>query len=404
MRGFIGIVMSVLVCSLGGCSLGMADVFKAEEDGDFKKALASDVHGQYYSGAVDFQINSQLSGGNHDVDGGIQGGGFPNGYGVINVNSNIYSELLKSGFSSARAGHISTNVNLKELKNFGYLNPVEMDLLKHFHVAAILKEGVRVQQYAELQKVADDPMYKLAARSQLLCINQELKKTDKSGRVSLDEAFDRCLKEAAFVKVGAKDGLLLKSLKLDTYSAKHKNIIDITGDVKLTGDDYVFMAPKKHVGNVLADNRREYITKIRDLLNQYLGKNSDGAEKYVVDEDELQELSLPGVDVRAYQIRNLALLEDGKASIAVAQLASRLAYIKTVQWFYVADECLRRALENPRVEPAYKLFIEERRQFLKEELASLATQKELSQDYANTMVSIVDQADQERFKIIKQIE
>ncbi len=407
MHGFIGIVIMIaLACSLGGCNLGWADVFKTEaaDAASFNNALANDVHARYYRQGEDYPINSQLSSNNHDVDGGEVGGGFPDGYGGINVGSHLDKDLVKSGVPSSRADQIAPKAGWVELKKLEYTDPVEADLLKHFHVAEILKEGVRVQQYVELQKVVDDPIYKLAARSQLRCINKALKGTPSRGGVSLGEAFDRCLKEPAFEMTSAPDGMLFKALGLDAYSNGIKrDVVRIAGDVELKRNDYEFIAPKEYIGNVLAKSRSFYKQKIDELLDQYLGRNDAGGERYVVDEEMLKSLSLPGFTVQAYQIRNLSVLQPEEADIAANHLASRLAYIKTVQRYAQADECLRRAIENPKVEAAYKSFIQDRRQFLKEELASLALQRSLTEDYADTMSTIIDQADKERLGVIKQM-
>ena len=378
--------------------LAHADVFKTAQDNTVLNAASKDARGDYYRWGEDYRFSSNLNRQSYDFNGG-NGGAIPDQYGSFDLNTALEKYLSSKGFAN-RASDMVDDVNSKQSLMFlQYSSPAEADLLKHFHTTALLKMGIRSQQYAQLQNHSKDSMYELAARSKFKCVNDYLNET--AGR-SIDQAFESCRREAVFKSLVGRtrvtNGVLRNALWYVAVRGDDANpIISITGDVSLSNSNYVFDGPLNRAGKVLQETRGDNVAKIAQLVQGYL-------EDRHVDSVDLKALSLPGLELQAYQIRHLAMLEEDRRSIAVAKLASRLAYVKTVQQYNMADEYLRRTLESPNVEGVYKDFIRERRQFLKEEIASLSTQKEFLRDYAQTSVSLIDEADAKRQKIIAQME
>ncbi len=387
-----------------------ADVFKTAEIDDnkpgmkaFQEALKNDLRGDYYRHGEDYPLASDLGGGNYHQNTDNGSGDISKQYGSFDLDRNIKAYLQNKGFDQTKINQMvdqstGRTGDKNSLMLLEYSSPVEADLLKHFYTTALLKMSIRSQQYDQLNNRSQDELADLVMRSRFLCINDYL---NTNANASIDQAFNSCRNKEVFSSLvggtNVSDGIIKNSLsRVAMQGSKGAPIVDITGDVSLNKDNYAFNGPLKRAGDIFEEERQQYMDDIDSLVKEFISTLS-------VNQDSLDRLSVPGVYVGEYQVRNLALLPSTQQVMAEARLASHLAYMKTIQRYMEADEYLRRALESPRVDPVYKTFIENRRQFVKEEMVSLAGEKELIHDYAQESVSIVDQADHERFKTIKQM-
>ncbi len=388
------IIPSVVAILIFISNFAGADVFKSITlDETQFRVIAEDTRGSYYRQGEDYLINSTLSGEDYKFNGGGPEGSILDGYGRVDLNKSLSKDIKDRGrFSSINVDDVINGNSMAQLKLVEYSSPIDADLFKHFHTTALLKEGIRMQQYAQWQQIANDPVYQLSTRSLLICVDAKLR-----GNMSLDGAINLCGKEKAFDHITTSKGVLKNSLAAITPGRLEDEIVKLTGDVNLSMNKYRTTRPTSRIGNIIADYHVKYDTRIKDVLKTF--KENGSIETPILSDD----LELAGFQLQSYQIRNVAMLQAAQREIVGSKLAAQLAYIKVIQRYNEADEYLRRALENPNVDPAYKPIIYERKQFIRNELFTLEKQKELTHDYAQAMTLILDQADDERRKTAVQI-
>jgi hypothetical protein len=376
-----------------------ADVFKASQPADsssLQNAIKSDRYGIGYKFSA-LKLDSDLNQPNYTW-GRNSIETFPKGYGSFDLDKSLRKELSKDEFTGPEIIQMTSRyrgLSQNQLMLLQYSSPAAADLFKYNHTTALLKMGIRSEQYNHLQNQTEDSINQLISRSQLVCINKRLQSNPD---VSLDDAFKYCQGRDVLESIAENEKKIIRySLNLiSTPREIRDDILELTGEITLKDNDYNFEAPLKRIGRVLKEESIEFMSKLSSLMDHF-------KEDQTLSQDEMQELSMPGLEMQDSIIRNIALMHLNEQRIALASLATNLGYVKTLSKYKRADEFLRRALENPNVDASFKAIIKDRRVFIKEEIESLDWQADLLEKYNHEMTTLINIADKERLKVKQQL-
>ncbi len=371
-----------------------ADIFVRSENPDEQliKAVAQDSRGFYYKEGIDYDANAvPISSAAQAMNKMIVSKGQNRFDFQNNLASVINAQLDSSDFNGVK--NIPAGSRLMLLQ---YASPAEADLLKHFNTIAHLKLALRYGQYEDLERAEADPMNALRKASEMACLRGQ-------GKNNLNTAMAVCKAESPFAHLripGTKDLIgggfftiqeILRQLGVPKEDIEW--IIKSVGDVKITKTTYQLKPPQQQIRHVMADNRKNYLDQLSQLLEEFKTNKT-------VSQDELDKMSLPGVPLIEAQVRNIAMLDEGERYLAMARLASALAYVKTMDQYADMRRLLDRAREYPGIQNIYKPILQEHSRLAASEMAELESEKERLIQYADTMSFILDAADAERLNAI----
>ncbi len=287
-----------------------------------------------------------------------------------------------------------------------YSSPSVADLYKNLNTIGHLRLALRYQQYEDMEKAVNDPLVKLRKQAVLDCIRRD---SNDDIEVSLSDCFDNLhnkgvepfkeLNEPGDGEDFIKGKINITERVLDRVNLDHQDVgavKKITPRVFIDKNSVFVKAPQFRSRELINQYRDEFMGKLKGIVEEYRKTKTFKAQ-------EAASLSVFGVPLTEGQIKNMAILDETAAYLAVNKVSFNLAYLKTIDQFLLASEMLGRVMSHPAIQPGYKLLLKSSLDYISTEIIVLREEKNRLNDYADAMRTILDQADQLRIKTIKSI-
>jgi hypothetical protein len=385
------------------CCRCYADAFKINDHStEFKQAIAQDSRGFYYRNALDYDLTSASTNtfnfGRADVPAKVST--------QIDFNKTIAHQV-----QDMTAMSIQQVSETSPLMLYQYSSPAGADLWKYYNTLAYLKLNIFYKDLRDLENGLDLDLNSWRDQSQIECLKSKLAHKKANGLSEYDgdlidlmvSCRDQKLSSNApfgYLKYssGSSMNIFEKITNKFNYRGDKKDeLLEILPQWQIDPKGFNISHPQKLIGEVLAVNRQDFIDQLNTLLDNYHRDKAVNAEA-------LENFNLPGVPFTEQNVRNLFLMSSDQRMLAVSHIASQAALVKTMGRYEQSIEWLQRALSHPSLEEPYKEIIRKGIDFLKQETASLTQQGAQLKEYAHVMGSLLDAGDQERLKIIADLQ
>ena len=292
-----------------------------------------------------------------------------------------------------------------------YSSPTLADLYKHLNTIGHLKLNMRYQQCEDLEKNVDDPLVKLRKQAIMDC----LKNSMTSNMEDIDQAFQYCfdhlhaggnlstpyesLEDPGNGNFNVSGTVNVTAKVLDRVNENSDDLTtikQIIPKVTVSNNSVNIYGPKLSSRELISQYRGGFLSTLAQVINEYKGNRT-------VNVQELLSLSVFGVPLTEGQIRNISMLDQAGTYLAMSKIASNLAYLKTIDQYLKASQMLDRVMMHPAIEPGYKILLKSSLDLIHKEIFSLKEEKERLSQYADTMHSILDEADSLRLKTLVSI-
>ncbi len=399
----------ILIILLFIPALCSADIFsKADNHTALDQALVKDVRNNYYRGSYDYNAYAQ-AGEPYDLN----KESISLGSSRYSFHDSLKNFLYKQEFNSIDINAIMNQLSLpsSRLLFWQYSSPAVADLYKHMEGLGYMKLAMRYHQFEDMEEQVADPLMKLRKQSIIDCMR---KRTNLLQRTDIESSFNEC-----FDDLDTKGILPFENLKdpsdgsfniqgkvdvtekvLDRVNKDNFDIAvikQIIPRVSVNQDSVFIQGAQKKDRQLISEYRAEYVDTLNGIVNEYLrSKRVEGRD--------LKNLSVFGVPLTEGQVKNIAILPQNDQHLVISKIASNLAYLKAIDQYGLAAELLERVMMHPAIEPGYKTFLQSSIDYVNKEIVTLKEERERLSQYADTMRSIVYEADQIRDKTIKRIE
>lgn len=390
--------------------ISFADIFsKPSDQSELNQALSKDWKNFYYRGSYDYNSYTLPESPAYR----LKRGGISLGCNRYDFHESLKNFLTRSEFNSAELEILMNQLSTSRLLVWQYSSPTLADLYKHLDTMGHLRLNVRYQQCEDLERVVDDPVVKLRKQSVMDCLKHP-KGTDDTD--DIDGAFRACFdhlhsfsgvdqpykdledpQDARYTMKNAPGGVFNVTEKtlnrIDSSGGTLAIIKDIIPTLSISDNSITITGPVKQSRQLIAQYRSEFLSKLRPIINGYKQHGS-------VNDQQMSDLSVFGVPLTEGQVRNIVMLDDTTGYLAMNKIASELAYLKTLDQYSKAVEMLGRVMSHPAIEPGYKTLLKSSYDFAKQEIISLKEEKERLSQYADTMHTVLEEADRQRLKTI----
>ncbi len=393
-----------------------ADVFSkpaSPDQGRLEQNLANDFKNFYYRGGMDYNIfDSTQNSYNLNKDSISLGcNRFDSHASLKNmIASNKLDKLSYVGeFSKTEFEKLINKISLSPLVTWEYSSPTVADVYKYLDTVAHLQLSMRYNQCENLEREVNDPVVHLRKQAQMDCLKRIGLQDD------MNAAFENCFQnghvggtEKPFATLeDPKDGgryigmgVDVTNKTLDRVNQQNAQDLDdikaIIPHILVTPDTVDFLGPSRRIRQVVSKNRQDFLGFLGNVVKTYKSDQS-------FSRTDLGQLSVAGVPLTEAQLKNIAMLDDTTAYLAMNKIASQLAYLKTMDLYTKALEFLRRVLNHPAIEPGYKRLMQEDYDFMVYEMDMLKQEKARLAEYFGFMGTILDEADSKRLKTIAMI-
>jgi len=386
----------LLLLQLLFCGTVRADIFDRlrQEDGPFlDSAIEKDTSGFYYRSGVDYRPLPRPKDAQVLL---MQRGSLGcSGFDFLSSFNNTFSAQAMQDYLKNMSAEAMAAAPMLLLE---YVSPTLADIVKHFDSITNMRLGLRYAQCEDIEKAAGDYLNRLRKKSEMECIKS-------SNYEDIDTAIKKCKEQTdpfAFLKdkdripliQGGKINVLSDALeKINANEETKKFILETIPETVITKEGVQQVPPAKTLGDIIEENRKEYLTGLEDLLNEYL-------ETKEINQEQLKEFSTPSSILTEYQLKNIALLSPETRYIALTKVASELAFWKTLNSFEDELEALRKAIQNPATDDTHKDKLKEKYQFVKDKIQALETERNHVREFNEVMVTILEEADKERLRTL----
>ena len=404
---FIQILILLLIPS---CSF--ADIFsKSPDQGQLEEALSGDVRSVYYRDSYDYNAYAapersfELK--KDDISLGCNRFDFHKSLKHLIENVEFKTTPLNNEFQE-----IIDSLSANPLLTLEYSSPTLADLYKHLNTIGNLKLNRRYQQCEDLEKNVDDPLVKLRKQALMDCLRNFM-----SGhmRDDIDQAFEYCLNhlhggggepapyssledpENGNFNISGTVNVSNKVLdRVNTNSDDLTTIKQIIPRVTLDSDSVNVYGPQRSSRELISEYRNNFLSALTQVVDEYKANRT-------VNVQTLSSLSVFGLPLTETQVRNISILDRSTAYLAVSKIASNLAYLKTMDQYLKASQMLDRVMLHPAIEPGYKTLLKGTVDYVQNEIRTIKEEKERLTQYAQTMHSILNEADARRLKTLAEI-
>lgn len=373
-----------------------ADVFKLNDAGisqQLKTAVDQDSKGAYFSRSLDENITSAV--GKFNFEKGELTPALSQKFNFM--NNSDYQINYPFKMRGGSVGELISSVENSPLMQYQYTSPAAVDLLKYYTTIAYLRLGIFYQQAWDLEKEFGGPLGAFHRQAIYDCLKESKATSDLSQEMvncSQKQYF-----EPLFRHEGANDSLDILQKVFNRLSLRQGETIDkikaIVPQWVLHRNGYDLNGPFKRIGHIFADYRKYFLERMGNILANY-------KQDQTIGEDDLSEFSLPTVVLTEQHIRDLAMMEDDRQQLLMAQWASNWAKAKTIEQYELALEWFQRAQIHPLIKGGFKMVVEQDKEFIVNELDSFKHQVDSYAQYAGFMHSLLDASESERLKIIAQ--
>ncbi len=359
-------------------------------------AIVEDNSGFYYRGSVDYrpQVPKEEPGVGYSILSASRG---CSGFDFASSFQNLFSEQIISDYLKDIS---SSAIAAAPMLLLEYASPTLADIVKHFNATTNMRLGLRYAQCEDIEKAAGEYMDKLRKKSESECIKEKVARG-----IDIDRAMREC-KEGndpfAFLK-DAKGAPLFQGGKIDILSDVFKKINipeerkefakAIVGETTVTSTQIESNKGAKSLYSVNEEFRSENFGKLVSLLDEYLKSKT-------ISEERLKELSLPNNPLTEEQIRNIALMPKAKQYIALAKIASDLAYFKTLDKCQQAREDLLEAMRQPGIDDVQREVLQRDYNYLKERLGRFQEERQLYRNYNEAVAGVLSEAEKEKLRML----
>ncbi|MEI7999127.1 MAG: hypothetical protein WCH62_06455, partial [Candidatus Omnitrophota bacterium] len=325
------------------------------------------------------------------------------------ANSKLERQGYIGEFSKSEFNQIINKVALSPLVTWEYSSPTVADVYKYLDTTAHLQLSMRYNQCEDLERGVNDPVVHLRKQAQMDCLKRVGLQDD------INSAFESCFQNGHLQQGSEKpfttledpgdggayigSGVDVTDKTLNRVKLKSENIDDITSlipRILISPDSIDYMGPNQRIRQVASINRKNFLSLLENIILVYKRDKT-------ISVSSLEELSVAGVPLTEAQVKNIALLDDTTAYLAMNKIASQLAYLKTMDLYTKALEFIRRVLNHPAIEPGYKRLMQQGYDFIVYEMDMLKQERGRLTDYFSFMGSILDNADAQRLKILGMI-
>lgn len=391
-------IMTLLAFILTTADIGYADIFAKDNASPYTidNAISEDRSGFYYRGGVDYrpQVPLEEPGVGYSIFTASKG---CSGFDLASSFNSIFSEqaltdYLKNVSSAAMA---AAPMLLLE-----YASPTLADIVKHFNTMANMRLGLRYTQCEDIERAAGEYIDKLRKKSESDCIKEKV-----AQGLDIDSALKACkegkdpfgfLKDAEGIPLssGGKIDILADIFKKINMPSERKDFVkSVVGETTITSSQIESNKGEKSIYKVNEEFREETSGKLFSLVDEYLNSKS-------VSSESLKELSLPNNPVTEEQIRNIALMPKAKQHIAIAKIASDIAFFKTIGKYRQAMEDLLEAMRAPGLDDVQRDVLERDYNYLKEKLERFKEERQIYKDYNEAMTGILSESEKEKLNAI----
>ncbi len=398
------IFLLILILFIPSCSF--ADVFsKSPNQTQMDQALSADERGYYYRDGYDYNAFAAPVN-NYE----LRRSGISLGCNRYDFHESLKNLMVRPEFNNLELETLMTQLSTSRLLVWQYSSPTLADLYKHLNTVGNLKLNRRYQQCEDLEKNVDDPLVKLRKQAILDC----LKNSMTSGREDIDQAFEYCLDylhEGSFstpyasledpengnFNISGNVNVTGKVLNRVNQNSEDLTIINqIIPKVTVSNDSVNIYGPRLESRELIAQYRQDFGSTLTQIVDDYKINREVNAQ-------QLSMFSVFGVPLTEAQVKNIAMFDQTTGYLAVQKIASSLAYLKTIDQYLKASQMLDKVMLHPAIEPGYKTLLKGSQDYVFNEIRVLKEERERLSQYAQSMHSILNEADSRRLKMLAEI-
>lgn len=388
----------LLVLILASGNISYADIFSNDDTNPYTidTAISEDSSGFYYRGGVDYR--PVVSPDEPQVGYSILSGS--KGCSGFNLASSFNSVLSEQILADYLKGISSEAMAAAPMLLLEYASPTLADIIKHFNAMTNMRLGLRYAQCEDIEKAAGEYMDKLRKKSESECIKEKV-----STGIDIDSALKACkegkdpfafLKDADGVSLaqGGKIDVLSDIFKKINIPRERKEFIEsVVGETTITASQVENNKGEKSIYKVNEEFRDETSKSLFSLVDEYLNSKT-------VSSDSLKELSLPNNPLTEEQIKNITLMPKAKQYIAVAKIASDIAFFKTIAKYRQAMDDLLEAVRAPELDDVQRGVLERDYDYLKGNLERFKEERQIYKDYNESVAGILLESEKEKLSTI----
>lgn len=391
----------LVILFLLGSSLSYADVFdraNAEDNSNLlKQAIQKDDRGYYYQAYTDLNMASPPD----DPKVSVSANGNL-GCSNFNFNSNFTNQFKAMAAANTLANLGKNAVAASPMLLLEYASPTLADLVKHFSTSSNMRLGMLYAQCEDIEKSVGDEMDKLRKKSEKECVSAQ-QNTD------LDAAMQQCKSQSdpfAYLKDSKGEYLLkggqinvlediLKKTQMNPDAEKEllkrsPNKVISSANIKNTGAE-------ESIDTVFYNARDGYVTSLHDTFNQYV------ANPKSVTQDQLDEISMPGVPVTTNTLDSLAMLDKYDRQLKFSQMATSLSYYKTITKYRGYIDKINSTKLTANLDDNENKYLDSLTKFYEDSIKTMQTNLAMRKDHASILQDTITEAEQRKLRAISQL-
>ncbi|QAT16697.1 hypothetical protein BU251_02595 [Candidatus Velamenicoccus archaeovorus] len=388
----------VLIFVFIATCVSYADIFTKDDSLPYtiESVVSEDRSGFYYRGGVDYNppVAPEEPGVGYSIVSGSKG---CSGFDFASSFTSLFSQQILEDYLK---GISSAAMAAAPMLLLEYVSPTLADIVKHFNAMTNMRLGLRYAQCEDIEKAAGTYIDKLRKTSEDACVKEKVAQGS-----DIDSALKACKGQSdPFAYLKNTDGIpLLQGGKIDVISDILKKINipqdrkdfvkSVVGETTITSSQIENRKGQKSIYSVNEDFRNSAMTKLASLVDGYVTSKS-------ISEDILEEISLPNNPIVDEQIKEIVLMPRAKQYIAIAKIASDIAYFKTIAKYRQAMDDLLEAMRAPDLDDVQRGVLEGDYNALKEELERFKEERQIYKNYNETLFGILSEAEKEKLNII----
>lgn len=391
------IILLWIFVFIGACA-SYADIFTKDDSTPYtiESAVSEDNSGFYYRGGVDYNppVAPQEPGVGYSIVSGSKG---CSGFDFASSFTSLFSQQILEDYLK---GISSAAMAAAPMLLLEYVSPTLADIVKHFNSMTNMRLGLRYAQCEDIEKAAGTYIDKLRKTSEDACVKEKVAQGS-----DIDSALKACKGQSdPFAYLKNSDGIpLLQGGKIDVISDILKKINipqdrkdfvkSVVGETTITSSQIGNSKGQKSIYSVNDDFRNDAMAKLASLVDGYITSRS-------ISEDALKEISLPNSPIVDEQIKEIVLMPRAKQYIAIAKLASNMAYFRTIAKYRQALDDLLEAMRTSGLDDVQRGVLERGYNALKEEFERFKEERQIYKDYNETIAGVLSEAEREKLNII----
>jgi hypothetical protein len=391
------IILLLIFVYIGACA-SYADIFTKDDSTPYtiESAVSEDNSGFYYRGGVDYNppVAPQEPGVGYSIVSGSKG---CSGFDFASSFTSLFSQQILEDYLKGTSSAALASAPMLLLE---YISPTLADIVKHFNSMTNMRLGLRYAQCEDIEKAAGTYIDKLRKTSEDACVKEKMAQGS-----DIDSALKACkgqsdpfayLKNADGIPLlgGGKIEVISDILKKINIPEDRKNFVkSVVGETTITSSQIENNKGQESIYSVNEDFRNDAMTKLASLVDGYVTSKS-------ISEDALKEISLPNSPIVDEQIKEIALMPRAKQYIAIAKLASNIAYFQTIAKYRQALDDLLEAMRTSGLDDVQRGVLERGYNVLKEEFERFKEERQIYKDYNETIAGVLSEAEREKLNII----